>query len=219
LHDVQKELIQGWYPEIADRIVLVENYVDGQTIYMQAKEKEVEKSQEKLLLCTCGRMTPVKGFDLAVKAAKILKEKGMDFLWCFVGDGPQRKEIESLIAQYDLEKEIVLVGMQKNPYPYMVACDIYVQSSYEEAMPVTILEAKKLNKPVITTATVGGNRLVSDGIDGLVCKIDADGLAEKIIYLGKNEILYKKMTITLENIDYTTEFEKYKKQWHQLLEG
>jgi glycosyltransferase involved in cell wall biosynthesis len=78
LHDTQKELIQSWYPEIADRIVLVENYVDGQTIYMQAKEKEVEKPQEKLLLCTCGRMTPVKGFDLAVKAAKILKEKGMD---------------------------------------------------------------------------------------------------------------------------------------------
>ena len=219
LHQMQKELIGQWYPQIADRIVLVENYVDGGMVRSQAQEYGVEKPIDKTVLCTCGRMTPVKGFDLAVKSAKILKENGVDFLWYFVGDGPQRKEIETLIAQCDLQNEIRLVGMQTNPYPYMNACDLYVQPSYEEAMPVTILEAKKLNKPIITTATVGGKKLVADGINGLVCDIAEKSLADKILFLANNEIVYRNMVSVLENTDGTEDFEKYKKQWRELLEG
>jgi glycosyltransferase involved in cell wall biosynthesis len=219
LHDVQKELIQGWYPEIADKIVVVENYVDRGMVCLQAEEDKIEKPQGKTLLCTCGRMTPVKGFDLAVKSAKQLKTKGLPFLWYFVGDGPQRKEFEALIAQYNLEEEIVFAGMQKNPYPYMKACDVYVQPSYEESLGLTMVEAMSLEKPVVSTKTVGGKLLIRPGVNGLLCDFQPQSLADAIEHLISDKQLHQGICIYLKQADYTEEFKKYKKQWRQLLEG
>ena len=100
----------------------------------------------------------------------------------------------------------------------MAACDIYVQPSYEEAMPVTILEAHRLNKPVVSTATVGGKKLVENGKNGLVCKINAFSLAESTEKLIKDEKTYSDIVNNLKNTDYSHEFEKYKEQRKNLLE-
>ena len=88
-----------------------------------------------------------------------------------MGDGPEKNKLSALIEKYELQNHIQITGMKENPYPYMRACDIYVQPSYEEAMPVTIIEAVKLQKPVVTTATVGGNKLVNDK-NGMILYID-----------------------------------------------
>lgn len=219
LHEDQKKLLCKWYPRHADKISVVENYTDKEIITAQSKEKEIAPPESKAILCSCGRFAPVKGFDLAVECAKILKDSGTDFVWYFVGDGPQKSCISELIENYNLTENIIITGMQKNPYPYIAACDIYVQPSYEEAMPVTILEAHRLNRPVISTATVGGNNLVENGKNGIVCEIDANALAESIENLIKDNDTYKKIVGSLESADYSHEFEKYKEQWKALLEG
>ena len=109
--------------------------------------------------------------------------------------------------------------MQKNPYPYIGGCDIYVQPSYEEAMPVTILEAHRLGRPVITTATVGGCKLVENAKNGVVCAISSDAIAESIVSLINSKELYNTLLNNLGSTDYSREFEKYKDQWSALLEG
>ena len=109
--------------------------------------------------------------------------------------------------------------MQKNPYPYIGGCDIYVQPSYEEAMPVTILEAHRLGRPVITTATVGGCKLVENGKNGVVCAISSTAIAESIVNLINSKELYNTLLNNLGSTDYSREFEKYKEQWSALLEG
>ena len=218
IHDEQKELIKEWYPQIAGRITIVENYCDKDLIEEQSKAFSVDRPQNKTVLCSCGRFSSVKGFDLAVESAKILKEKNIQFLWYFVGDGPERGRIEALINQYGLQDNIVITGMQKNPYPYMAACDIYVQPSYQEAMPLTLIEAKRLNKPMITTDTVGGRKLVNNLIDGLVCKINSQSLAESIEALHKDSVLFDAIKNNLKNTDYSEELLNYKAQWQNLLE-
>lgn len=219
LHEDQQKLLGKWYPKHKAKISIVENYTDKEMITAQSKESKINIPENKIVLCSCGRFAPVKGFDLAVKAARILKKSGMNFIWYFVGDGPEKEKLEGLVEKYELGDNIIITGMQKNPYPYMAACDIYVQPSYEEAMPVTILEAHRLNKPVITTATVGGNNLVKNNINGIVCDIDAGSLAESIINLSNNDILCSDMINYLESTDYSNEFERYKEQWKNLLEG
>ena len=144
LHEQQKALLEEWYPSSNGKIKIVENYTDKDLITEQSKAFSIPET-DKTVICSCGRFSPVKGFDMAVEAAKILKDNGMDFIWYFVGDGPERANLENKIAEYKLEDIIVITGMQKNPYPYMACCDIFVQPSYEEAMPVTILEAHRLN--------------------------------------------------------------------------
>lgn len=218
LHEQQKALLEEWYPPVEGKIKIVENYTDKELIAEQSKAFPVPQT-DKTVICSCGRFSPVKGFDMAVDAAKILKDNGKDFIWYFVGDGPERKNIEQKIAEHGLEKNIVITGMQTNPYPYMACCDIYVQPSYEEAMPVTILEAHRLNKPVISTATVGGCKLVENGINGIVCEIKSESIAESITDLINDTEKYNCILSNLKATDYSHEFEKYKAQWEALLEG
>ena len=218
LHDQQKSLIEEWYADARGKISIVENYTDRETLLSQSKEISLPQSN-KTVICSCGRFAPVKGFDLAVEAAKNLKENGIGFVWYFVGDGPERSNLEKLIVEYGLNENIIITGMQKNPYPYMAACDIYVQPSYEEAMPVTIIEAHRLNKPVITTATVGGCKLVENSKNGLICEINSNAIAESVKELINNKKLYSEISESLANADYSNEFEKYKEQWKNILEG
>ena len=138
LHEQQKDLLEEWYPSSNGKIKIVENYTDKDLITEQSKAFSIPET-DKTVICSCGRFSPVKGFDMAVEAAKKLKDAKVKFIWYFVGDGPERSKLESQISEYNLEDNIVVTGMQKNPYPYMAGCDIYVQPSYEEAMPVTIL--------------------------------------------------------------------------------
>ena len=74
----------------------------------------------------------------------IVKEKNIDFGWYFVGDGPERTKLENKITEYGLMNNIIITGMQENPYSYIGACDIYVQPSYEESFGLTIKEAQIL---------------------------------------------------------------------------
>lgn len=218
LHEQQKALLEEWYPSSEGKIKIVENYTDKELITEQSKAFSVTQT-DKTVICSCGRFSPVKGFDMAVKAAKIFKDNGKDFIWYFVGDGPERNNIEQKIKELGLENNIVITGMQTNPYPYMAYCDIYVQPSYEEALGLTILEAHRINKPVVSTATVGGCKLVENGINGMVCQIKPEAIAESITKLIDDNKLYRDIITNLTNTDYSHEFEKYKAQWKALLEG
>ena len=217
LHNEQKELIKEWYNLNDEKITIVENYVDKETVIAQSMEYSVDKPEGKTVLCSCGRLSPVKGFDQAIECAKILKNKGVNFFWYFVGDGPEKTKLLSLIEKYELQDYIEITGMKENPYPFMRACDIYVQPSYEEAMPVTIIETIKLQKPVVTTATVGGKKLVSEKT-GVVTEISAKALADGIIKLMTDKQLYRDIIEFLEKNDNADEINKFKYQWRELLE-
>lgn len=217
-HDLQKDLLEEWYSISPEKIHIIENYVDRELILLQSKSEFIEVPEDKIILCYCGRITSVKGFDLAVKAAKILKDNDVPFLWFFVGDGPDREKVEQLIKKYNLEEDIVITGMKKNPYPYIAASHIYVQSSYEENTGITILEAHRLDKPVVSTKTVGGKKLVKHQENGLLAEINEFSLAENIIALINDKQLMASISKNLKSENYSDEFERHKLSWQKLLE-
>jgi glycosyltransferase involved in cell wall biosynthesis len=154
---------------------------------------QVKMDSKELVIVTVGRMVAIKGYDLAVEAAKILKRKGLSFMWLFVGDGGMRLEIEQMISNYGLEKYIVLVGMTPNPYPYMAMADIYVQTSKFEGFGLTLNEARILNKPVISTNFPVVYNQIRDGENGLIGEMTADSIAEKVMLLASNVQLREKL--------------------------
>ena len=213
-----QEVLENLYPAWKNKMTYLTNYVDADEIREKSRQSVVESETDRVILCTCGRLTPVKGFDLAVKAAKILKDAGEKFVWYFVGDGPERSKLQGMIKEYGLDDHVILTGMQSNPYPWIKACDIYVQPSYEEAHPLSIVEAQILCKPVVSTATIGGKGLVKDQENGIVCAICHDALANSISSLNKHYKWRMKMEQTLMAVDREIEFDLYKSRLNSLLE-
>ena len=125
----------------------------------------------------------LKGYDLAVETARILKSKGLKFKWNFVGDGGERPAVEELIKKYHLENEIMLWGMQPNPYPYMAAADIYVQTSRFEGFGLTIAEAKILGKPIVSTNFDVVHDQLKHEVNGLIAEMTPESLAEEVLRL------------------------------------
>lgn len=212
-----RDILKSLYPAVAERIDYIENYVDAAAVRKAAEAYEIDRKAKPIVLCSCGRFTPVKGFDLAVEAAKLLKEQGFDFIWFFVGDGAQRTAIEAQIKSRGLTDTIHITGILENPYPYFAGCDIYVQPSREESYGLSIKEAQILCRPVVTTETVGGKSLVEDGKTGLVAPITAEGVAAKIAALIENEPLRARIANKLKQTDDSAEAEAYRRAWANLL--
>ena len=214
-----QKAVQGFYPQYAEKIECLENYVDAENVRHKANEFVPDYPKDKLILCSCGRITPVKGYDLAVEAAEILKQKGLDFKWYFVGDGVDRPKIESLISEKQLEDHLEITGLQENPYPYIKNCDIYVQPSYEEAHPLSIIEAQILGKVIASTATVGGQSIINNGENGVIADINAESIAQKICVIYQDKTLQKTIRNNLTEVDYTKDSQRFRNDWKKLLEG
>lgn len=212
-----QEAVKGFYPQFADKIYCLENYVDADKVRTEAEKFVPDYSKDNLILCSCGRITPVKGFDLAVGAAELLKQKGLDFKWYFVGDGVDRPKIEMLISEKGLRDYIKITGLQDNPYPYIKHCNIYVQPSYEEAHPLSIIEAQILARPVVSTATAGGKSIIEDGINGIIAEIDLQSLSDKIYRLAKDREMRVQFEKELSKNDYKEDYIRFRKQWAILL--
>lgn len=198
-----KDMLQNAYPMVADKITVVENYVDSTHILEKADSQNdvIQKpSDDTYIISTCGRFSEEKGFDMAVEAAKLLKEKGCSFIWYFLGDGSQRNLLEERIKQYSLESNIVITGYLDNPFPYMKNSDIYVQPSYHESYGRTIKEAQILGIPIVSTDTVGGKTVLKDGEYGILTSIDANGLADGIVAM-----MDKIQNGTISSLLYTQE--------------
>ena len=79
-----------------------------------------------------------------------------------------------------MEDHVILVGKRSNPYPYIKACDIYVQPSRYEGNAVTVREAQILGKPVVVTNYHMAHSQVRDGQDGIIVPMDNEGCAKGI---------------------------------------
>ena len=212
-----KQMLVKTYPQNEEQIEAVANYVDAKNVIDRAAASALPPADDRVRLCSCGRLEKEKGFDLALEAASLLKAQGFEFIWYFVGDGSERPKLTAMRDEAGLDKDIVFAGFRSNPYPYIGGCDIYVQPSYEEAQPLTVMEALILGRAVVSTETVGGRTLLEDGNKGVVTPITAEGLAEGIASLLRDP----ERRASLENA-YTAEDDQNEKQrftlaWDRLL--
>ncbi len=217
VNDSIADLTRQWYPNVCHRVSSIENYVDAEIVRRKAMKYPVSREKHTLVLCSCGRYTMVKGFDIAIKSAILLKQQGIDFLWFFVGDGTERTTLEAMLAQNGLENNIILTGIKENPYPYINACDFFVQTSRAEAHSLTLIEAQILGKPCISTKTVGGCVLVRHMENGLLADFTPESIASCIVRLANDSELYNAVVQNLTKIDYEEKRKVYQDRWNALL--
>lgn len=174
-------------------------------------EEELPFSKEKpqsFNLVSVGRLSYVKGFDLAIEALKILHNKGLtNIKWYIVGYGGYEKELKELISKHDLKGSFILLGKKTNPYPYIKNCDLYVQPSRYEGKAVTVSEAKILGKPILITKYPTASSQIENGVEGIICDLSVPDLAKGIEKFYRNQAMKYTITNNIRNKDYSNSYE------------
>ncbi|MBQ8783402.1 MAG: glycosyltransferase [Clostridia bacterium] len=161
-------------------------------------------------LLTVGRLTYQKGLEYAIDACKLLKEECYDIKWYHIGVGEERQNLLKRIEANNLTDTFILLGEKANPYPYINSCDIYVQPSRYEGKSIAIDEAKCLQKPIVVTNFPSVYDQIEDGVNGLICEMNAKSVADAVERLINDEKLRVKLSENLskEKIGNEEEIQK-----------
>lgn len=197
------------YPSLESKIVMIENITSPQFIRMMANENDqIPFHSEHFNIVSVGRLCYPKGYDNAVKALRILHDRGYTNLkWYIVGYGGDEPMLRELIAQNGLEDSFILLGKKINPYPYIKACDLYIQPSRYEGKAVTVREAQILNKPVIISNFATAKSQLENKIDGIIVPMDNKKCAEGIVEVIKDKNLQKALINNTKLKDYSNKKE------------
>lgn len=131
------------------------------------------------LVCV-GRLCEQKGQLILMEAARLLKDRGVYFQLVLAGDGDMRDEIESVVARHGMQEQVRITGWISSSQvrEELQAARAMVLPSFAEGLPVVIMEAMALERPVVSTTVAGIPELVRHGVDGwLVAPGDVDALA------------------------------------------
>ena len=131
------------------------------------------------LVCV-GRICEQKGQLLLIEAAARLAQRGVEFELVLAGDGEMRGEVESLIARHGLAKQVRITGWLSSAQvrDELLQARALVLPSFAEGLPVVIMEAMALRRPVLTTWIAGIPELIRDGVHGwLLPPSDVEALA------------------------------------------
>ena len=201
------------YGKLKDKVIVIENITSPKFIETMAKEKVENPMNDDncFKIVSVATLSYAKGRDNAVRAIKLLVDKGYDNIkWYIVGYGGDEEIIKNLIKENKLEDKFILLGKQINPYPYMKSADLYVQPSRYEGKAVTVCEAQILSKPVLITNYTTAKSQIKDGFDGCITELSVEGIANGIEMLYKNEDLRNKLSNNCKNTNYSNKDELQK---------
>ena len=206
------ETLEEVFPQYRARMLYLENITSSKVIRTRAGEFEPpEFTDDQVNILSVGRLWPQKGFDMAIDAAALLKKEGVSFRWFVLGEGDLRQPLQQQIDALGLTEDFFLLGARENPYPYMRRCDVLVQSSRYEGKSVVLDEAKMLCTPIVATAYPTVADQVADGREGLVVPMSAEGIAEGVRRMLRDDALRNEITTYLADHEYgnQAEVDKY----------
>lgn len=193
------------YKSLKEKVIVMENITSPDFIKVMSNERVDDEfiKDKSFKLLSVARLSHAKGIDNAVKALRLLHDRGFkDIKWYVVGYGGDEQMIKDLIKENDLEDSFILLGKKTNPYPYMKECDLYVQPSRYEGKAVTVGEAQILCKPVIITNYSTANSQVNNNFDGYITELSIEGIANGIEKLYKDKEFRDKLIKNCMTIDY-----------------
>lgn len=200
-----KQAFINKYPVLKEKVVVIENINAPEYVRKLANETVDHPliHDDRFKVITVARLSYAKGMDHAVRALKLLKDRGYDNIaWYVVGYGGDETMVRELIDAEDVRESFILLGKKTNPYPFMKAADLYVQPSRYEGKAITVEEAQILGKPVLITDYPTAKSQVNHEVDGVICDLSADGIANGIENLYHDHKLRKQLEQNCVNANY-----------------
>jgi glycosyltransferase involved in cell wall biosynthesis len=185
-----KNLVQGWgIPK--DRIVVIYNAIQQPDV-LGAGKREARAilgfPEDERMLITVGRLILLKRIDQIVRMMPQLGNVKL----IVVGDGPERKPLERLVASLNLRDRVLLTGqVSQDKIPLCLrASDLFVLNSETEGLSHVLLEAMAVGIPIIATDAGGNPEVIEDGVNGLLVPIDnQEKLKEAILMVLQDKEL------------------------------
>ena len=208
--DVTNTFLQV-FPSLAPKIVEIENTLSPTFVRKRAELQNVDKEirhEGTITLLSVGRFSDAKNYDNVPDICKhLINETKLNIKWYIIGYGGDEDLIRQKIKEAGMEDHVILLGKRSNPYPYIKACDIYVQPSRYEGKSVTVREAQMLCKPVVVTNYPTAPSQIRSGIDGVIVPMDNEGCAHGLAEVICDKSLQERIIAHLKTHDYGNESE------------
>ncbi|MGL5988370.1 glycosyltransferase [Cetobacterium sp.] len=213
--DMKKEL-EEIYPYLIGKVERVYNPFNFKRILDLSEDKsDLSREDKKLLeddyIVAVSRLDTVqKDYFTLIKGYKLALEGGIKEKLYIVGDGPDRKEIEELIVENNLEGNIKLLGKRKNPYLWMKNSKLFVHSSKYEGLPTVLIEAMICSKIIISSdCPTGPAEILKGGHAGALFKVgDYNKLGSILENILKDPIQIKNYNKIMEKrvLEFKSDF-------------
>ena len=140
------------------------------------------------------RLVDDKGIGDLLQAAHLILEKQRNVRFLIAGDGPLRPAFEQQANALGISASVSFLGFVKDMLSFYSSLDIFVLPSLREGLPMSILEAMALGKPVIATTVGAIPNVIADDVSGLLIEPgDVRGLQAKLSHLIQNEALRSRL--------------------------
>ena len=211
---ISKNVTQNFcqiFPTLYNKIIEIENILSPkfirQQVDMELQPSDMQKIEHGYTLLTIGRYCVAKKLEEIPVICRMLTEKGLTVKWYIIGYGGSDEYIRKAITEEGMEENVILLGKQANPYPYIKACDWYIQPSRYEGKSVVVREAQILGKPVIITDYLTSVSQLQNGIDGIIVPMDVDKCTEAMAMALTDERQKKSIVDYLVTHGYGNELE------------
>ena len=209
-NDVTRTFLQV-FPTLAPKIMEIENILSPAFVRKRAELEDTDKEfrhEGTITLLSVGRFSDAKNYDNVPDICKrLINETKLNIKWYIIGYGGDEALIRKKIKEAGMEEHVILLGKRSNPYPYIKACDIYVQPSRYEGKSVTVREAQMLCKPVVVTNYPTAPSQIRSGIDGVIVPMDNEGCAHGLAEVICDKPLQERIIAHLATHDYGNESE------------
>lgn len=192
-----KKIVMRWGAP-PDKIKVVYNSFEAPREILSKDEARRRCGLDGHIIISVGRLVPWKGFHELILLMSSLVAQVHDLKLVIIGDGPQRKELESESSKTSVSDHIIFTGSlpKEMLLIFLAAADVFALPTSYEGFSHQILEAMTVGLPVVTTFVGGNPEIIHDGVDGYLLLLgERNMLMDRIIALLKNPLLAREIGI------------------------
>jgi glycosyltransferase involved in cell wall biosynthesis len=156
----------------SDRVVCIHNGIDLNKVTIKQRREDIRGqfgvAPDRYLIGTVGRLTAIKGHETLLRAASLALRGIKPMQYLIVGDGPLMTSLKALAGQLGIEKQVIFAGHRENVYDLIQSMDAFVLPSLHEGIPMVLLEALALCRPVVASRVGGVPEVIEHGANGLL---------------------------------------------------
>lgn len=156
---------------------------------------ELELPESAMIVAQVARLDPIKDHLTAVRAMALAVKESSDLHHVIVGDGPERRSIESEIERLGIHDHVHMLGLRSDVPNVICGSDALLLTSVSEGIPLTLIEGMAGGLPCLSTDVGGVGEVITDGQTGiLVPPSNPDELANALVKVGSQPKLREQLS-------------------------